>query len=190
VLVYGERRKRGQAGTMTTPEYLQTPETVRPCELAYGVMRVADAPSISHQRMVGEMFLALTAFVRRERKGEVLLAPTDVVLDVERALVVQPDLVFVSNERSHIAADRVYGAPDLVIEILSPHARVGRVDEHVGWFARYGVRECWLVDLAPRRITVLALSERRGVSRRTIHRLGEPLASGVLAGFVAPVLYG
>ena len=119
-----------------------------PCELAYGVLRVADAPSISHQRMVGELFLSLTAFVRARRLGEVLLAPTDVVLDFDRALVVQPDLVFVSSERSHIAADRIYGAPDLAIEILSPHARVGRVDEQVGWFAQYGVRECWLVELA------------------------------------------
>jgi len=175
---------------MTTAEYLNTPETVLPCELAYGVLRVADAPSIPHQRMVGELFLALTAFVRQRRLGEVLLAPTDVVLDVDRALVVQPDLVFVSSERSHIAADRVYGAPDLAIEILSPHARVGRVDEQVGWFAQYGVRECWLVDLAPLQIAVLGLSEQHGVSHRTLHRFGEPLASGVLPGFVSPVLYG
>jgi Uma2 family endonuclease len=190
VLAYGERKRRRKAGTMTTQEYLQTPETVLPCELAYGVMRVADAPSIAHQRMVGELFLALTAFVRPRRLGEVLLAPTDVVLDFDRALVVQPDLVFVSAERSHIAADRVYGAPDLAIEVLSPYARVGRVEEQVGWFAQYGVRECWLVDLAARRIAVLGLSERHGVSRRTLHGFGEPLASDVLAGFVAPVLYG
>jgi Uma2 family endonuclease len=190
VLAYGERKRRRKAGTMTTQEYLQTPETVLPCELAYGVMRVADAPSIAHQRMVGELFLALTAFVRPRRLGEVLLAPTDVVLDFDRALVVQPDLVFVSAERSHIAADRVYGAPDLAIEVLSPNARVGRVDEQVGWFAQYGVRECWLVDLAARQIAVLGLSERHGVSRRTLHALGEPLASDVLGGFVAPVLYG
>jgi len=174
---------------MATPEYRQTPETVLPCELAYGVLRVADAPSISHQRVVGEWFLALTAFVRARRLGEVLLAPTDVVLDFDRALVVQPDLVFVSSERSHIAADRVYGAPDLVIEVLSPHARVGRVEEQIGWFAQYGVRECWLVDLPQRQIAVLGLSDRHGVSRRALHRAGEPLASDVLSGFVAPVLY-
>ncbi len=175
---------------MTTSEYLQTPETARPCELAYGVLRVADAPSVSHQRMVGELFLALTAFVRERRLGDVLLAPIDVVLDFDRALVVQPDLLFVSNERSHIISDRVDGAPDLAIEILSPHARVGRVEEQIGWFAEYGVRECWLVDLRPRQVAVLGLSERHGVSRRTLHRLGEPLASDVLPGFVAPVFYG
>jgi Uma2 family endonuclease len=190
MLAYGARQKRRKAGTMTTQEYLQTPETVLPCELAYGVLRVADAPSISHQRMVGELFLALTAYVRDRRLGEVLLAPTDVVLDFDRALVVQPDLVYVSRERSHIAADRVYGAPDLAIEVLSPHARVGRVEEQVGWFAQYGVRECWLVHLRPLEVAVLSLSERHGVSRRTLHRAGEPLASEVLPGFVAPVLYG
>ena len=174
---------------MTTAEYLQTPETMLPCELAYGVLRVADAPSVSHQRMVGELFLSLTAFLRERRLGEVLLAPTDVVLDFDRALVVQPDLVFVSGERSHIAADRIYGPPDLVIEVLSPHARVGRVEEQVGWFAQYGVRECWLVELAARQIAVLALNDRNGVSRRTLHKYGEPLASDVLPGFVSPAFY-
>jgi len=189
MLGYGERKKRRKAGTMTTPEYLQTPETVLPRELAYGVLRVADAPSVSHQRMVGELFLRLAPFVRERQLGEVLLAPIDVVLDFDGALVVQPDLVFVSSERRHIAADRVYGAPDVVIEVLSPHARVGRVEEQIGWFAQYGVRECWLVSLSPRQIAVLALNAQQGVARRTLHGTGERLASDVLPGFVAPVFY-
>ena len=173
---------------MTTMEYLQTPETVLPRELAYGVLRVADAPSISHQRMVGELFLALAPFVRERRLGEVLLAPTDVILDVERGLIVQPDLVFLSNDRSHVAGDRIYGAPDLVIEVLSPHARVGRIDEQVGWFAKYGVRECWLVNLPEQQLAVLSLGEG-GVTRRTIHRRGEAVESDVLPGLIVPHLF-
>lgn len=84
---------------MTTEEYLQTPETVLPRELAYGELRVADSPSVSHQRVVLELMLALVPFVRQKQLGEVLIAPMDVILDFDNALVVQPDLLFVSNER-------------------------------------------------------------------------------------------
>ena len=86
------KRKKRKDGEMTTAEYFATPETVLPAELAYGVMRVADAPAVRHQRMVGELFKALDAHVERHGLGEVLLAPTDVILDYDSALVVQPDL--------------------------------------------------------------------------------------------------
>ena len=63
--------------------------------------------------------------------GEVLPAPMDVVLDYANALVVQPDLLFVSNDRREIITDRVYGAPDMVVEVLSPRPRIGKLDERV-----------------------------------------------------------
>ncbi len=112
---------------MTTIEYLQTPETVLPRELAFGVLRVADSPVVRHQRVVRDLTIALTAFARAHRLGEVLPAPMDVILDHDANLVVQPDLLFVSAERSEIVADRIYGAPDLVVEVLSPQLAGGRV---------------------------------------------------------------
>ncbi|HYT75395.1 MAG TPA: hypothetical protein VEL79_11640, partial [Vicinamibacterales bacterium] len=60
---------------MTTIEYLQTPETVLPRELAFGVLRVADSPVVRHQRVVRDLTIALTAFARAHRLGEVLPAP-------------------------------------------------------------------------------------------------------------------
>jgi Uma2 family endonuclease len=173
-------KKQKAKGRMTTAEYLQTPETVLPRELAYGVLRVADSPTVPHQRVVGDLHLALAPFVRDRRLGEVLLAPMDVVLDFDGALVVQPDLLFVAEERRHIVADRVYGAPDLVIEVLSPHPRIGRLDERLGWFARYGVRECWLVNLPTRQVSVLALTPS-GVASRTLVSESEPIPSAVLS---------
>ena len=111
---------------MTTDEYFATPETVLPAELAYGVLRVADSPVVRHQRVVRDLTIALTAFARDRQLGEVLPAPMDVVLDRDAALVVQPDILFVSHDRDHIVTDRVHGAPDLVVEVLSPHPRIGR----------------------------------------------------------------
>ena len=171
---------------MTTAEYFTTPESLRPTELAFGLMRVAEAPVVRHQRMVGELFKALDAHVSRYGLGEVLLAPTDVILDYDAALVVQPDLLFVSNDRAHIVSDRVAGAPDLVVEVLSPNPRIGKLQERLDWFAAYGVRECWLADLRDRRFTVLALGRQGVVSRQSAFG-GAAAPSGVLPGVILPV---
>ena len=172
---------------MTTAEYLATPETLLPAELVYGVLRVADAPVVRHQRMLGQLFKALDAHVGRHALGEVLLAPTDVVLDYDRALVVQPDLLFVSNERAGIVLDHVMGAPDLVVEILSPHPRIGKLEERVGWFAEYGVRECWLADLHRRQYSILSLGPR-GVLNRQLCAGGDVARSSVLPGIALPMI--
>lgn len=164
MFTYSRRGTRKKA-RMTTTEYFQTPETVLPRELAFGVLRAADAPSPSHQRMVRDLTVALTMFAREHHAGEVFPAPIDVVLDFDKALVVQPDVVFLAAERSDLVADRIYGAPDLVIEVLSPNPRIGRLEDRIGWFAQYGVHECWLVNLAAKQIVVLKLTER-GVEER------------------------
>jgi Uma2 family endonuclease len=81
-----------------------------------------------------------TNHVERHRYGKVWPSPIDVILDPEQHLVVQPDLIVVSNAPLRLVTDRVRGAPDLVIEILSPRPRIGDLDERLEWFARYGVR--------------------------------------------------
>jgi len=166
---------------MTTLEYFATPESVRPTELAYGVLRVADAPVVRHQRVVRDLTILLTAFTKEHGLGEVLPAPIDVVLDRDRHLVVQPDVVFIAAERHTIVGDRVEGAPDLAIEVLSPHPRVGLVEEKVAWYAQYGVRECWLVDLQRRQIAVIGFAGGRSVSREAFGA-EETLRSAVLGG--------
>ena len=116
---------------MTTEEYLQTAETLKPTELIYGVLRVADSPLAPHQAAVLDLSLALVSHVRERRLGEIWISPFDVILDATRHLVVQPDLFFISNERSHILTDKVRGAPDLVVEVLSPHPRIGSLVERL-----------------------------------------------------------
>jgi Uma2 family endonuclease len=165
---------------MTTAEYLRTPETSLPSELVFGQLRVAEAPSTSHQRVVRELLIALAEEALQHGTGEVLCAPVDVVLDFDGDLVVQPDLVFVSKERRDIVRERIYGAPDLAIEVLSPRPRIGSLEERIAWFARYGVRECWLADLEKRHIAVLSLDRERGVVERTVFSGTRTVVSHVL----------
>jgi Uma2 family endonuclease len=108
----------------------------------------------------------------------VWFAPLDVVLS--NYDVAQPDVLFVSNERSGIITEaNVQGAPDLVIEVLSP--RTAQYDR--GYkrtlYGRFGVREYWLVDPEAEAVEVLTGSDRGLVAHAT-YRLGDTLASPLL----------
>jgi Uma2 family endonuclease len=167
---------------MTTEEYLKTPERLAPAELIYGVLRVADSPRVPHQTAVGDWFLALDAHLREHPVGRVFLSPLDIILDEPRALILQPDLMFVSNERSHIVSDKLRGAPDMVLEVLSPHPRIGKLHERIEWFAQYDVRECWLVHQGEQIVEVLTFGGRRIVNRESFDRLAA-IESHVLPAF-------
>src|SRR5688500_15955828 len=95
-----------------TYDYLRTPEVLVPQELVYGYVREAAAPTAVHQRAVGALFIRLSQHLLDTGAGEAWLSPLDVVLDVERNLVVQPDLSVVLTERADIVTDRIWGAPD------------------------------------------------------------------------------
>jgi Uma2 family endonuclease len=158
---------------MTVAEYFATPETVVPQELIFGVMRMAESPTSTHQEAVAALFLALHAHVARPGDGTVWFAPLDVVLDAERALVVQPDLLVILKSgdlrlqtRRAVVMDKVYGAPDLVIEVLSPNPRIGTVAERLDWFATYGVRECWLVHPVSHEVDVWQFADGDARVRR------------------------
>lgn len=147
-------------------EYLGTDETVLPQELVWGVVRDAPSPAPPHQGAVLRFAIMLHHHVEGLRLGEIFVAPMDCVFDRERALIVQPDILFVSNERKAIVSDRVWGAPDLVVEVLSPQPRIGTLKERLEWFATYGVRECWLYHQFARELDVIGFGGGRPVSHR------------------------
>jgi Uma2 family endonuclease len=168
---------------LTVHEYLRLAETMRPTELVYGVVREPPAPRYGHQSLLTRLAALLDAHARAHDLGEVCVAPVDVVLDIAAALVVQPDIVFVARERLHIVRDRVWGAPDLVVEVLSPRtARRDRTTK-LGWYRHYGVGECWLVDTRSRAIDVVDL--RAEPERRERYLGNAPMVSRVLAGWAA-----
>jgi Uma2 family endonuclease len=136
---------RAEPTRLTYDDYVSFPDDGRRHELLDGEHIVTPTPVSGHQRVSIRLATALHIFVQQHRLGEVLAAPFDVILSDHN--VVEPDLLFVSNERRAIVQDWVRGAPDLVVEILSPSTR--RLDEvtkrHL--YDRFGVREYWIVDL-------------------------------------------
>jgi len=178
--VYGQLP--GGGDILTTSEYLQTAETLRVQELIYGTVQLGESPSPRHQDLLLEMAVLLRVFVGQHQLGTVWIAPLDVILDPQRALIVQPDLFFISNQRRDIITDRIWGAPDMVLEVMSPNPRIGDLQERIRWFCQYGVRECWLVHQLSREIEVLQL-EKGGVASRQTFRGVERIASTVLPFF-------
>jgi Uma2 family endonuclease len=160
VVVMDYERRR-----LTLEEYLSGEETNRPMELDFGVVREPAAPSWSHQLVVGRTFVSLYEHVSHSKLGRVVQSPIDVILDRERELVVQPDIVFVATSRLHICADRVWGAPDLTVEVLSSSTARHDSTVKLAWFQHYGVRECWLVDPVAIDVTVVSFTESTRASK-------------------------
>lgn len=184
--MYGQLPDDG--AVLTTNEYLQTAESLRVQELLYGTLRVAESPTPRHQNLLLELAILMRVYVRQYRLGTVWIAPLDVILDPARALILQPDLFYVSNFRQHIVTDRVWGAPDLVVEVLSPNPRIGNIEDRVRMFAQYGVRECWLLHQLTSEMEVRQLSKTAPQSRRLFSGV-ERIESTVLPEFgVSPAV--
>ena len=170
-----------QAGMLTYADYLNEPETMERFEIIDGEVVMAAGPTRYHQIASGNIYRPVFRFVRRLALGEVLYAPVDVVIQESPLRVRQPDLVFVSNERAGILGERIYGGPDLVVEILSPSNRGGYLEDKLADYARIDVREGWLVSMQSRTVEVLRL-EGGEWRLAYIRGPGDRVESVVLAG--------
>jgi Uma2 family endonuclease len=166
----------------TYEDYLDFPDDGRRHELIDGEHVVTPAPVRRHQKLSGRLMFALETWLRAHPSGEVYAAPLDVVLS--DADVVEPDILFVSNERADILGKWVHGAPDLVVEILSPGTR--RTDEVTKrrLYDRVNVREYWIVDgeidavKVDRRQEDASFPQVAELSREEGHSLTTPLLPG------------
>ena len=142
----------------TYDDYRATADDER-YELLNGELMMVPAPNIKHQRVLRRLLIELDRFVQQHGLGEVHVAPVDVVLsDTD---VVQPDLLFVSRAREHTITDEnVRGAPDLVVEVLSPSTTERDLGYKHELYGKHGVREYWVVD--PAAATVAVLRQRGG----------------------------
>ena len=168
----------------TYEDYLNAPEDKR-YELLDGELIMVPSPTFPHQNTEMELSLSVGWFVKRHDLGVALSAPMDVVLsDTD---VVQPDLLFVSRERMHIIAhDAIYGAPDLVVEILSPSTARRDLTFKRRLYAKHGVKEYWQVNIDDRSVTVLSLGNG-DYEVAAVYGSGETLTSPVLPGFALVV---
>ncbi len=146
------------------------------------------SPGEAHQWACGELAFHLRHFVKERQLGRVYEAPLDVVLgEPGMEQVVQPDILYVSKARRRIIQeDEIRGAPDLVVEVLSPTtAEKDRAYKRT-LYARHGVKEYWIVEPELQTIEVLQLKER-GYQRVGLYHRGERLKSPLLAGLEIPL---
>ena len=129
----------------TLEDYLSLPDDQR-VEMIDGVFYDMAAPTTVHQSVAGFLFKKLLDFVM-ENKGPCFpfMSPVDVQLDCDDKTVVQPDVLVVCD-RSKYRDGRVWGAPDLVVEVLSPSTRRKDMQLKMYKYAGAGVREYWMVD--------------------------------------------
>ena len=141
----------------TAAKYLQwsKPDDGNLYEVLNGELIMAAAPILRHQEVSGNIYELMRSFVRLKKLGKVFDAPIDVVLGDD---VVEPDIVFISKERKEIMGrERITGAPDLVVEVLS--LSTSGYDLRYKWelYARSGVREYWVVNPEAETVEVLTL---------------------------------
>jgi Uma2 family endonuclease len=130
---------------LTYDEYCLLPNDRNRYEILDGELSVTPAPATMHQTVLGNLHRILANHVIASQLGKLFIAPTDLI--VAPITVVQPDLIFIGNDRRHIVTERaIEGSPTLVIEILSPTThRTDRVTK-AQLYAKYAVPHYWLID--------------------------------------------
>jgi len=127
-------------------------------EIIDGELFVTPAPTSRHQRVVSELMIVMGAFVQEHALGVVLPGPIDVLFGEGDYL--EPDLVFVASEREGLLSDRgVEGAPDLVVEVVSPSTASRDRGVKLERYRHFGVAEYWIVDPDARSVEVWKLAE-------------------------------
>ncbi len=141
----------------TYEDYLRTPEDKR-YELIGGELIMVPAPTTKHQEILVKLTQLFMNYNDENGVGKFYVAPSDVYLDDEN--VVQPDILFVSKERLEIITEaNIKGAPDLVIEILSPSSAYVDLIKKKALYARFGVKEFWVVAPDEKTVETFQLEE-------------------------------
>jgi len=171
----------------TYGDYLTWPEDVR-YELIDGeAFLMAPAPTVSHQDIAGEVYRQLGNALRG-KPCRALIAPVDVRLpkadeaDERIDTVVQPDVLVVCDEKK-VSERGVRGAPDWVLEVLSPSTAGHDQVRKLRLYERHGVREYWLVHPSDKVLTVYRLVDGQ-YGRPHTQELNGETPVGVLEGVV------
>jgi Uma2 family endonuclease len=139
---------------LTYDDFLRFPDDGKRHEIIDGEHYVTPSPNLRHQMLIGRLHFEIELFLRQHPgTGRVFLSPLDVIFT--QWDVVEPDLLFVSENQTEILTDNnVQGPPALVVEIMSRGTRKRDRDIKRRLFDRGGVREYWLVDPEHDRVTI------------------------------------
>ncbi len=142
----------------TYKDYLNIPDDKRYELIGGELIMMTPSPIPYHQWISKNIEYEIERFVREKKLGKVFDAPCDICLDEEN--VVQPDILFISQERTHIIGkNNIQGAPDLVIEILSESTAYTDLMKKKRLYAKSGVKEYWIVDPDGKTIEIYCLRE-------------------------------
>jgi len=165
---------------ITSDEFFRRAPENQKAELIEGVLIMAPPPLDVHERL--QLFLAslLREYVDSRDLGEVRGSRTAVRLEDDQTY--EPDLLYISRDRLSILQESgVFGAPDLVVEILSASTASYDRGPKLRTYDRSGVREVWLID--PYGPTGSEFHQRQEQGLRPVMPADGTLVSPVLAGF-------
>jgi Uma2 family endonuclease len=167
-------------------DYLwETPDDGNRYEVIDGELYVTPPPTWDHQRGLSKLHIRLGTFIYERGLGEIVTAPVGVVLDADTA--VQPDLVYVSRERAHLISRRgLEGAPDLVVEFMSPSTRRRDRGLKMQKYAAAGVLHYWIVDPRTRALEDYRLGQQ-GYELTGTHGPGTTFQSELFPGLEIPI---
>lgn len=161
------------------------PDDGKTYEVIDGGLYVTPAPGWAHQQALAVLFGYLWQYIWPRRLGRLTPAPTGVALDDENG--VQPDIVYISREREHLISERgVEGAPDLVVEVLSPSTQARDRGIKMRRYANSGVPHCWLVVPETRSLEAYALAEQ-GYELTGVYGPGETFRPALFPGLEVPI---
>jgi Uma2 family endonuclease len=166
-------------------EFRELPSDGKRYELVGGEVHVTPAPATRHQAIVQNLSGNLWPYVIINNLGELWTAPLDVRLSSETAL--QPDLVFISNARAGIIQENwIAGAPDLVVEVLSPSTATYDRATKLPIYAAAGVPEVWLIDSRAKTLDVLRLQTKKYIVEAALAG-DQVLTSSLFPGWRLPL---
>jgi len=170
---------------LTYEQFRQLPDDGKQYELIHGEARLTPAPSTKHQVILENLSYSLGAFTRQKKWGQIAYAPLDVRLGDDLAL--QPDLIYVSQERAKIIQeDFIAGPPDLVVEILSTSTAAHDRATKLPIYAAAGVSEFWLIDPLAKTVEVLKLQGEKYLVDAILAG-DQTLTSGLFPGWQLPL---
>lgn len=158
-IAYAVEQEKRQ-GEYTVDDYRALPDERR-VELIDGVIYDMNAPTFVHQRIAGVIHNQIMNYIK-DRKGDCipLFSPVDVQLDCDEKTMVQPDVIIICDHNK-IKSWGIMGAPEFVLEVISPSTKGKDFILKLNKYKNAGVKEYWIVDPYQKRLTVYAFETER-----------------------------